>query len=220
MPNAPTQRADRLDRRKAQTRAALLQAAQKLIAEGRTNVSILEITEAADVGTGSFYNHFATKEQLFDATVEAVMDAYGQFLDRATRDIEDPAELFAAGFRLTGRLHRREPELSKVLLNNALRLLSAPNGLAPRARRHIQAATAAGRFEVADVDVAVTVAAGALIALGQLLHDQPERDVDETTDRITYDLLRMFGIPRRQAQRICSLPLADADAVDSPSSGT
>ena len=55
--------------------------------------------------------------------------------------------------------------------------------------------------------------AGALIALGQLLHDQPDRDVDETTDRVTEDLLRMFGMPRRQAQRICSLPLPDIDAV-------
>ena len=35
--------------------------------------------------------------------------------------------------------------------------------------------------------------AGALIALGHLLHDQPDRDVDETTDQVTEDLLRMFG---------------------------
>jgi hypothetical protein len=55
--------------------------------------------------------------------------------------------------------------------------------------------------------------AGALLALGQLLNDQPERDVEETTDRVTEDLLRMFGVPRRQAQRICSLSLADIDAV-------
>ncbi len=213
MTTASTQPGNRLDRRKARTRAALIRAAQTLIAEGRTNVPILEITQAADVGMGSFYNHFETKEQLFEAAVEAVMDAYGQLLDRVTARIEDPAEVFAASFRLTGRLHRREPELSKVLLKNALQLLSAPNGLAPRARRDIEAATKAGRFDVIDLDVAVTMAAGALIALGQLLHDQPDRDVDETTDRVTEDLLRMLGVPRRQAQRICSLPLPDIDAV-------
>ncbi len=211
MTTAPTQPANRLDRRKARTRAALIRAAQTLIAEGRTNVPILEITQAADVGMGSFYNHFETKEELFDAAVEAVMDAYGQLLDRVTGEIEDPAEVFAASFRLTGRLHRREPELSKVLLNNALQLLSAPNGLAPRARRDIEAAAKAGRF-----DVTVTMAAGALIALGQLLHDQPERDVDETTDRITEDLLRMLGMTRRQAQRICSLPLPDLETDGGP----
>jgi AcrR family transcriptional regulator len=211
--NAPTQQTNRLGRRKAQTRAALIRAAQTLIAEGRTNVPILEITQAADVGLGSFYNHFETKEQLFEAAVEAVMDAYGQLLDNLTADIEDPAEVFACSFRLTGRLHRREPELSRVLLNNMLRLLSADNGLAPRVRRDIAAAVDAGRFDVEDLDVAVTMSAGALLALGHLLHDQPNRDVEETTDRVTEDLLRMFGVPRRSARRICSLPLPDIDAV-------
>ena len=121
--------------------------------------------------------------------------------------------MFACSFRLTGRLYRREPELSRVLLNNILRLLSADSGLAPRARRDIAAAVDAGRFDVEDLDVAVTMTAGALLALGQLLHDQPERDVEKTTDRVTEDLLRMLGVPRRQAQRICSLPLPDIDAV-------
>lgn len=212
MSNAPTQQANRLDRRKARTRAALIRAAQTLIAEGRTNVPILEITQAADVGMGSFYNHFETKEQLFEAAVEAVMDAYGQLLDNLTSGIEDPAEVFACSFRLTGRLHRREPELSRVLLNNALRLLSADTGLAPRVRRDIAAAVDAGRFDVEDLDVAVTMTAGALIALGHLLHNQPDRDVEKTTDRVTEDLLRMFGVPRQRARRIAKLPLPDLDA--------
>ena len=213
MSNAPVRQVNRLDRRKARTRAALIRAAQTLIAEGKTNVPILEITQAADVGMGSFYNHFETKEELFEAAVEDVMDGYGQLLDDLTADIDDPAMVFACSFRLTGRLHRREPELSRVLLNNVLRLLSADNGLAPRARRDIAAGVAAGRFDVEDLDVAVTMAAGALIALGQLLLDQPDRDVEETTDRVTEDLLRMFGVPRRQAHRICTLPLPKLEAV-------
>ncbi len=213
MSSAPTQQTNRLERRKAKTRAALIRAAQTLIAEGRTNVPIMEITQAADVGMGSFYNHFETKEQLFEAAVEDVMDAYGQLLDNLTADIEDPVEVFACSFRLTGRLYRREPELSRVLLNNVLRLLSADSGLAPRSRRDIAAAVEAGGFDVEDLDVAVTLAAGALLALGQLLHDQPDRDVEETTDRVAEDLLRMFGVPRRRAQRICALPLPDVDAA-------
>src|SRR4029079_17741307 len=181
MGTTPTQQVNRLDRRKARTRAALIRAAQTLIAQGRTNVPDLEITQAADVGMRSFYNHFETKEQLFEAAIEAVMDGYGQLLEDLTAAIADPAEVFACSFRLTGRLYRTEPELSRVLLNNVLRLLSADSGLAPRARRDIAAAVEAGRFDVEDLDVAVTMTAGALLALGQLLHDQPGRDVEETT---------------------------------------
>ncbi len=212
MSEAVSREPNRLDRRKAQTRAALVRAAQMLIAEGRTNVPILEITQAADVGMGSFYNHFETKEQLFEAAVEDVMDRYGQLLDDLTRDIEDPAEVFACSLRLTGRLQRREPELSRVFLNNVLRLLSADNGLAPRARRDIKAAMDAGRFQIDDLDVAVTLAAGALIALGQLLQDHPERDAEETTDRVTEELLRLFGVRAPAARRICGLPLPDLEA--------
>jgi AcrR family transcriptional regulator len=211
MSQTPSPTENRLDRRKARTRAALIRAAQTLIAQGRTNAPILEITQAADVGMGSFYNHFETKEQLFDAAFESVLDAYGQLIDQVTADIGDPAEVFASGFRLAGRLHRREPELSRILLNNLPRLLSADDGLAPRARRDIAAAVDAGRFDVPDVEVAVAMTAGALVALGQLLHDQPDRDVEQTTDRMTEDLLRMFGVPRRQAHRICTGPLPDLD---------
>jgi AcrR family transcriptional regulator len=207
--NASGERPNRVERRKARTRAALVRAAQHLIAEGRTHVSILEITQAADVGMGSFYNHFETREQLFEAAVEEVLDAYGQLLDRATAGLEDPAEVFAASFRLTGRLHRREPELSRVLLANALRLMSAPNGLAPRARRDIETAARAGRFQIDDLDVAVTMAAGAVMALGQLLHDQPDRDVEATTDRIAESLLRMFGMRPADARRVTARALPD-----------
>jgi AcrR family transcriptional regulator len=199
----------RLARRKARTRAALVKAAQSFIASGRTNAPILEITQAADVGMGSFYNHFATKEELFAAAVEDVLDQHGALLDRLTEGIDDPAIVFAQSFRLTGRLHRREPELSRVLLRHGLELINADTGLGPRARRDIEAAARAGRFKVDDVDLAMSIAAGSALTLGQLLHEQPERDDAEATDRVTEALLRTFGLTPREARRICALPLPE-----------
>src|SRR4030095_5531960 len=114
MDNAATQEPNRLDRRKARTRAALIRAAQTLIAEGRTNVPVLEITQAADVGMGSFYNHFNSKEELFQAAVNEVLDELGAILDKLTGEGEDPAETFARSFRLVGRLFRRRPEMTRV----------------------------------------------------------------------------------------------------------
>jgi len=61
---------NRLGRRKARTRAALIRAAQSFLASGKPEVPILEITQAADVGLGSFYNHFDSKEELFRAAVD------------------------------------------------------------------------------------------------------------------------------------------------------
>ena len=64
----------------------MIRAAQSFIAAGKVNVPVLEITQAADVGMGSFYNHFESKEQLFDAAVADVLDAHGALLDQLTSD--------------------------------------------------------------------------------------------------------------------------------------
>jgi AcrR family transcriptional regulator len=209
---------NRLERRKMRTRAALIRAAQTFIAAGKFNVPVLEITQAADVGMGSFYNHFDSKEQLFEAAVNEVLDDIGAILDKLTAGDEDPAETFARSFRLVGRLFRWRPEMSLPLLNSGLTLISADRGLAPRALRDIEAATRAGRFTVDDPVLALAVAGGALMGLGQLLHDQPERDGAEAADRVTRDVLVMFGLPADEAAEICCRPLPDLDELTGPDS--
>ena len=195
------------ERRKARTRAALVKAAQRLIAEGRDNTAILEITRIADVGMGSFYNHFASKEELFKAAVDDALEAHADLLDQLADEFDDPADVFAQSFRLTGRLHRLAPELSRVLLARGPELLGSDRGLAPRALRDIEQGVAIGRFTVADPHVALMLAAGGVLALGQSLHDDPELDDARTTDQMATDLLRMFGVPDVEAREICSRPL-------------
>jgi AcrR family transcriptional regulator len=209
---------NRLERRKLRTRAALIRAAQSFIAAGKVNVPVLEITQAADVGMGSFYNHFDSKEQLFQAAVNEVLDAYGALLDKLTSDDDDPAETFARSFRLVGRLFRRRPDMSQVLANHGLALISSDRGLAPRALRDIVEATRAGRFTVDDPVLALSVAGGALMGLGKLLHDQPERDDADAADRVTTDVLIMFGMPVEEAAEICRRPLPDLDELTEPNS--
>lgn len=202
---------NRLERRKQRTRAALVRAAQRLIAEGKLNVPVLEITQAADVGMGSFYNHFDSKEQLFEAAVADVLDAHGALLDRLTASIEDPAETFAASFRLTGRLFRQRPQESEILLANGPALLSSQRGLAPRALRDIKAGVAAGRFHVDDPELALAMAGGALLGLGTLLREDPYRDGAAAADAVTVKVLRLFGLSGDEAHAVCQRPLPDLD---------
>lgn len=202
--------ANRLERRKQRTRSALIKAAQGVIAAGRLNVPILEITQAADVGMGSFYNHFATKEELFEAAVMDVLDRHGEVLDELTAPLQDPAEIFASSFRLTGRFFRRRPQESTILLANWQAALASERGLAPRALRDITAAIAAGRFTIDDPQRALATAGGLLMGLGMLLAD-PGRDAGQTTDAVAEDLLRLFGMSAREAHKICTRPLPDID---------
>ena len=81
---SPAGQASRSERRKAHTRQKLIDAARALLAEdGAAQASIQEITNAADVGFGSFYNHFESKTELFEAAVADVMEETGRVLDRS-----------------------------------------------------------------------------------------------------------------------------------------
>ena len=72
----------RRERRQVQTRERLMRCALRLFAErGFADTSIEDITEAADVGKGTFFNYFPTKEHVLDAfgksrvaKVEAALD--------------------------------------------------------------------------------------------------------------------------------------------------
>ncbi|MDF2825322.1 MAG: TetR-family protein transcriptional regulator [Mycobacterium sp.] len=200
---------NRLERRKQRTRESLIQAAQAFIAVGKLNAPILEITQAADVGMGSFYNHFESKDELFAAAIADVLDGHGALLDSVTSDIADPAERFACRYRLCGRHFRQHPRESSIMLSIGLSLLSSDRGLAPRARRDISAAAAAGRFKVSDPDIALAVAGGALLGLGQLLLDQPDRDDGPAADEVTRNILQLFGVTAKQAVRLTSQALPD-----------
>ena len=194
----------RLDRRKARTRASLVEAARMLLASrDPAEVSIQEITDAADVGFGSFYNHFHRKQDLFDAAVEEVLEEHGGILDVATADIVDPAEVFAAAIRMTARLPKTQPQMAKIFQRIGFDLVAAPHGLAPRARRDLQGAEAAGRFTVGDLDVTLACVAGALLGV---LHLAPTNAthaaIDRAADELAANLLRMFGVPAVEATRI------------------
>jgi hypothetical protein len=142
--------------------------------------------------------------------VQEIFDLHGAVLDRLPT-AEDPAETFARSFRLVGRLFRRWPRESRVLLDVGTGLMLSDLGLAPRALRDIKAATRAGRFGVADTDLALALAAGALLGLGQLLHDQPDRDDAAASDQMAENLLRVCGVPADEAEEICRRPLPGVD---------
>jgi AcrR family transcriptional regulator len=61
----------RRERRRRETRARIFDAAMRLFAQrGFANTPVEEITEAADVAKGTFFNYFPTKESILEALAE------------------------------------------------------------------------------------------------------------------------------------------------------
>lgn len=204
---------NRLDRRKARTRQALVDAAVRLIAEGRGDrASVQEITELADIGFGSFYNHFDSKEQLFQSAAEEVLERWGQMIDRACEGIKDPAEVFAVSLRISGRLGWTHPEMAAFLTGAGLELLDQDHGLAPRALRDIQAGQASGRFTNLHPEIALSAVAGGLLGLLRLHERQPGRVEEASVDELAEASLRLLGLRAAEARRISRLPLPPGES--------
>ncbi len=210
---AGTPKVSRLDRRKARTRQALIDAAVRLIAEGRGDrASIQEITEEADIGFGSFYNHFDSKEQLFAAASEEVLERWGQMIDRGHRRHRRPGRAVRGGHpdlraaRLDPPRHRRVPH----------RRRPGRRWTSPAAWRRAPCATSRpGRPRAGsprpDPEIALSAVAGGLLGLLRMCQRHPER-VDETTvDQLAEAELRLLGVPADEAARLTALPLPPAD---------
>ncbi len=206
--------ANRRERGKARTRSALVQAAQRFIRDGQRHVPILEITKAADVGLGSFYNHFESREALFEVAVDEALDALGARLDQLGAGLHDPAEVLAQAFRLTGRLFRQEPALMQVATSAGPGLMEAQRGLVPYTRRDLEAGIRAGRFSAPDLELALGIVVGSALCLGEILRQQPDRDAASSADRMAAAVLRMLGVPANEADRIASTPLPEVIVQD------
>jgi AcrR family transcriptional regulator len=74
----------RRERRKEETRKQIFQAAMKLFGKkGVFATTVEEITEAADVGKGTFFNYFASKEAILSALAERQLGVINTAVERA-----------------------------------------------------------------------------------------------------------------------------------------
>ena len=122
LPDQPdSQRLGRRERRANETRMRLFRCALALIAErGLPNVTVEDITEAADVGKGTFFNYFETKDHVLGVMAEIQLGKIKE------------AEISASAAKLhiqtvLGRLARRlseepgrSPGLARALISSFL----------------------------------------------------------------------------------------------------
>lgn len=233
MTTAPKQPGNRLDRRKAQTRTALIRAAQRLIAEGRANVSILEITQAADVGTGSFYNHFESKEAIYGALMEWVFEDFADALDRLVSEMADPAEVVSVCVRHTLLRAQREPVWGQFLIREGYSARVLERGLGQRLLRDIQKGIASGRFKREDALMSFLSVGGTVLAsISVWLQfdkkhgmrtdtiDQLGFNVDDLPQRAAKALLLTLGLSRSEAEKVAYRPLPGDGMLPETSSGS
>ena len=201
VPASDAPQSDRHTRRRELTRRKLVAAARALFArQGVDNTRINEITEEADVGFGSFYNHFESKEAIVEAVLSETLAAQGAVLASVTADIEDPAEVVAAAHRYFVNLARSDPEWGWLLIRLDTSQKTVLEALAPYAQRDLERGIATGRFQVPNLRIALYGSGGALL---MVMRDVLAGQAPEQADCLHAEgVLRMLGLSAKDAAEV------------------
>jgi AcrR family transcriptional regulator len=201
---------DRHARRREETRARLVQAARKLFArQGVDNTRINEITDEADVGFGSFYNHFESKAAIVEAVLMETVAAHGEAVDSVTAQLDDPPEVIAAAHRHFVRLARRDPEWAWLVVRTDVSHGVLLEALGPFAERDIRRGVEAGRLSVPDERVALHGAGGALLGVMRAVLDGDAPD--DVDIHHAEGVLRLLGLTATDAAEVARRALPPLD---------
>ena len=109
-PARPAAESQRRERKKRQTRDALLHAALRLFdAKGYEHTAVREITDAVDVSERTFFRYFASKEDLALSFIRDSTDAFVRELAARPRD-EPPFTALTSAFRASTRAFTAEEQ--------------------------------------------------------------------------------------------------------------
>ena len=187
--------------RRLRTRARLIEAARRIAAiRGIEATPISEITDEAGVGVGSFYNHFATKEELLEVVISDTFEAHGAALDRIHEGKDDIAEIFAQNVRLTVRMVDHDPIWAGFAVRTEPYASQLQSSLGGNLARDLRRGFDAGRFASYDEQTTVAAIGGALLGVMRVkLEGELPRDADRF---LAEELLRLLGLRPAEAAEI------------------
>lgn len=199
----------RVARRQRRNRESLVAAARRIMSEkGIDGSTMLEIAEQADVGAGTVYNYFESKEDLAIAVLEQLMHELALKIEKVTDTFDDPAQVYAFGIRIVIDTATGDLRWKQLLYRSEVIAHAMYARMGPFAIRDLENATNAGRFKVDNAELTWMMACHAILGIAlSITNDEfPETVIDEAVIR----LLCMTGIGREEA---VDLALRDRPAL-------
>lgn len=179
--------AGRRERRRIEVRGRLLLAALRLFAErGFSATTVEDITDAADVGKGTFFNHFPGKDHILVAFADAQLDLMREFVTEAQGASVSVGTLLQ---RLTARM-TEEPDRNPAIVRTLLlaNLSSEPVRLA-----------------IAERQAAATALMGQLIRIGQergeIRGDRPAKELAQALRQLISGTFLLWSLRPEGALR-------------------
>lgn len=191
----------RTDRRRERSRRALLDAGRRVIAEkGVAALTVGDVTEAADVGRGSFYNHFEDKA---DLVAEVAREIITEVAERAVvppAEREDPAVHASTADQRFLAIAHEDPAAARLIVKLASDSAVFEDAVRPYARAILEAGIGAGRFSIADLDMALLVLQSSALAVLRAMVDGEASPA--AAESHAASMLVLFGLSHDEAREI------------------
>jgi AcrR family transcriptional regulator len=195
----------RSERQRRRTRQLLIRAGYEVMArKGIDAATMSEVTELADLGAGTVYNYFASKEELAMCVMDHVMTRLAQRIEAVTVNFTDPAQIYAFGIRNVMKAATTDQRWRWLLRRSEVIAGAMYRVMGPYAIRDIRNAVSVGRYRVEDPDLAWLQASHAIVGFSLAVCDKtilPGR-----MDEAVVNLLGMVGVKRAEAWEIARRP--------------
>lgn len=206
---------DIVQTKRDRTRDQILVATQELLlAEGAAALGIRRVATQAGLVHSSFYNYYADIGALLDGLASLLVATHLRAVGQVREGVEAPAELFAATTRQTLHIFQASPRYTRLMFDSGIPVDRLSRGLGAHMRQDLRAGIRDGSFQVRDLDVAVTIATGSILALALTHLRRSKRAAD--MDGLTHELLRMLGVPAARAEALATAKMTFADAPALP----
>ena len=200
----------RVERRKLDTRARILSAAETLMRnQPIDSITIQNITESADVGHGSFYLHFKSKYEVLIPIIQKTAQENDDKVRMITSDTTDPAEIVAVSARHMGRMILSDDLWQWTLKHAAVPIMEMQNAFGRFGERDFENGVRTGRFQVNDADVVGSFALGGYVSciMSALDKDNSAQRIDNGVEI----MLRAVGLTIKEANELAHKPLPELE---------
>lgn len=189
--------------KRSRTQARLMDAAVSLFAQrGVDAASVLEITEAAKVANGTFYNYFKDKEEIVDAVYRSVTETLTENMLTILDRLNDGAEQIALGTIWFTETVSTEPHWGWMMIN----ALEERTDLRERSQRIIAKYIGNGleqkRFTVQCTPLLLALFISVLVGSIRARLENPTEETRDIGLLAAEMHLRMLGMSPKQSRAI------------------
>ena len=202
----------RVQKRQIRTRSRLLRAAHDLMSEqGVDETTIQQITERADVGFGTFYSYFDSKDDVAEQVLDCVIQTLGQRNRQANMEanVSDPVAIISNSVRLTAREMMTNPIWRWWLKRTDLMVRRMNIGFSTFGIEDMRRANKQGYLDLPDNNVDLSWSFLIWLLAGTITNIvegncRPDAEID-----MAEAIMRVLGVRHAHAAEVAHLPLPD-----------